>query len=64
MFESNGKNSSANPDDPYYWRFVEFGTSKMPAKPFLRPAFTAKKEQASREIIMTLQDEILRGGRK
>lgn len=63
-FKSNGKNSSANPDDPYYWRFVEFGTSKMPAKPFLRPAFTAKKEQASREIIMTLQDEILRGGRK
>ncbi len=24
--------------DPYYWRFVEFGTKKMTARPFLRPA--------------------------
>lgn len=24
---------------PYYWYFVEYGTSKMPAVPFLRPAF-------------------------
>lgn len=29
--------------DAYYWRFVEFGTSKMAARPFLRPAFEAKK---------------------
>jgi HK97 gp10 family phage protein len=27
-----------SPNDPYYWRFVEFGTSKMAAKPFLKPA--------------------------
>jgi len=32
--------------DAFYGRFVEFGTSKMPAKPFLRPAFEAKKEAA------------------
>ena len=24
--------------DPYYWRFLEFGTRKMPARSFLRPA--------------------------
>jgi HK97 gp10 family phage protein len=24
--------------DPFYWRFVEFGTSKMRARPFLGPA--------------------------
>ena len=24
--------------DPYYWRFVEFGTRKMAARPFLTPA--------------------------
>lgn len=24
---------------PYYWHFIEFGTKKMPATPFMRPAF-------------------------
>lgn len=33
-------------NDPFYWRFVEFGTSKMPARPFLRPAFEANKDKA------------------
>lgn len=28
-------------NDPYYWRFVEFGTKKMAARPFLRPAADA-----------------------
>jgi HK97 gp10 family phage protein len=32
--------------DAYYWRFVEFGTAKMPARPFMRPAFEAKKMEA------------------
>lgn len=33
-----GKAGASNPNDPYYWRFVEFGTKKMSARPFLRPA--------------------------
>ena len=32
--------------DAYYWRYIEFGTSKMAARPFLRPAFEAKKYAA------------------
>ena len=32
--------------DSYYWRFVEFGTSKMAAQPFMRPAFETTKEKA------------------
>jgi HK97 gp10 family phage protein len=24
--------------DPYYWRWLEFGTKKMTARPFLKPA--------------------------
>lgn len=60
----SGKSGAYNPNDPFYWRFVEFGTSKMPAQPFLRPAFSSKKEQAAREIITTLRDEINREGRK
>jgi HK97 gp10 family phage protein len=31
--------SYQNFGDFYYWRFVEFGTSKMPARSFLRKAF-------------------------
>jgi len=30
----------------FYWRFLEFGTKKMKARPFMRPAFEAKKEAA------------------
>lgn len=59
-----GKGGAHNPNDPFYWRFVEFGTSKMPAQPFLQPAFASKKEQAAREIITTLRDDILREAKK
>ena len=54
----SGKKGALNPKDPYYWRFLEFGTSKMPAKPFLRPAFEQTKENAATEIIKTLKDGI------
>lgn len=30
----------------FYWRFLEFGTRKMAARPFLRPAFDENREQA------------------
>jgi len=30
----------------FYGRFIEFGTSKNAAQPFLRPAFDANKEEA------------------
>jgi HK97 gp10 family phage protein len=33
--------------DAFYGRFVEFGTSKAPAQPFLRPAFEAKKMESA-----------------
>lgn len=35
---------------PAYWRFLEFGTEKLAAKPFLRPAFDAKAEEAVKAI--------------
>lgn len=31
--------------DAWYWRFLEFGTSRMPADPFLRPAFDATHDR-------------------
>lgn len=33
-------------DDPYYWRFAEFGSKKQDADPFLQPALEQGKEQA------------------
>lgn len=60
-----GRRGAKNPNDPYYWWWVEFGTSKMSAQPFLRPAFhdtqdaqlngmrrrmTASLEQAAKKI--------------
>ena len=32
--------------DSFYWRFQEFGTSKMAAHPFMRPALAAKRAAA------------------
>ncbi|AJA49531.1 phage protein, HK97 gp10 family [Clostridium pasteurianum DSM 525 = ATCC 6013] len=32
-------------DAPFWATFIEFGTSKMPAQPFLRPAFEKNKKQ-------------------
>ncbi|PNL88263.1 hypothetical protein A6J76_007395 [Aggregatibacter aphrophilus] len=57
--DKTGKGGAYNPRDPFYWRFVEFGTSKMPAKPFMRPAFEQSKQQAAQTIINTLRDEII-----
>ncbi|WP_323841566.1 MULTISPECIES: HK97-gp10 family putative phage morphogenesis protein [unclassified Moraxella] len=31
---------------PRYWHFLEKGTAKMPATPFLRPAFDNNKDEA------------------
>lgn len=40
------KGGTAAGGDTYYWRFLEFGTAKMAARPFLRPAFDPEKIQA------------------
>lgn len=55
-----GKTGAQNVDDPFFWRFVEFGTSKMRAQPFLRPAFEAKKLEAVRVALSTGQEFLRR----
>jgi HK97 gp10 family phage protein len=47
--------SSSRKGNPNYWWLVEFGTSKMAAQPFLRPAFDGKKAAALREVFNSLQ---------
>lgn len=36
-----GQRGAKNPNDPFYWRWLEFGTRKMPARPFLQRATSA-----------------------
>lgn len=48
----------SNPADPFYWVFVEFGTSKMAARPFLRPAFEARKVEAVNAAVAKFRERI------
>lgn len=50
--------------EAFYGRFLEYGTSKMAARPFLRPAFEAKKKAAAAavgEVIQTKVRELTSG---
>lgn len=50
-------------DIAYYWRHVEFGTVKMAARPFMRPAFEQNKERAKEAIIERIRTRIERAER-
>lgn len=56
----SGKAGKAYKDDgtTFYWKFLEFGTSKMQARPFMRPAFELQKEQAVKAIAAKLDERI------
>lgn len=43
--------------DAFYGRFLEFGTSKMPAQPFLRPGFEAKRKAAAAAVGDVIQEK-------
>lgn len=50
--------------EAFYGRYLEYGTSKMTAQPFLRPGFEAKKKAAAAavgEVIQTKSKELSRG---
>lgn len=49
---------------PYYWHYLEFGTSRMPAKSFLRPAFEAEKSDAAKRITERLREEVEKAAEK
>jgi HK97 gp10 family phage protein len=44
--------------DAWYWRFIEFGTRKMAARPFLRPALDSKRVEAAMAMKKRLQERI------
>lgn len=50
--------------DAYYGRFVELGTSRMAAKPFLRPAFAANIDRAIEAVRVRLEKIVEREAKK
>lgn len=59
---SDNKMKASNKRNAFYWRFVEVGTSNMPAHPFVRPAYDARQEEAARAAIARMNraiDEVL-----
>jgi len=44
--------------DGWYARMQEYGTSKMKAQPYLRPAFNEQKAQINNEIVSDLKEVI------
>lgn len=53
-----GRAGARNPNDPYYWRFLEFGTVKMTARPFLRPAAAREGEHAIQVFMRSVIPQI------
>ena len=41
-----------------YWRFLEFGTSKMPATPFMRPALATNIQQVTNKFAEVFDAEL------
>lgn len=56
-YRGQGKKANLS-QDAYYAYFVEYGTAKMAAQPFLRPAFEATKEQALQAMLTKLKERI------
>ena len=48
----------------FYWKFIEWGTKKRSAKPFLRPAFEVTKREAGRKAREVIRAEILKAAVK
>jgi HK97 gp10 family phage protein len=45
----------------WYARLIEFGTSKMAAEPFIRPAYEAKKTETGTAVASVIQEEVRNG---
>lgn len=55
-----GERGAKSKLDPYYWRWLEFGTKKMTARPFLKPAAESLPEALAKfELIVVNEVEAL-----
>jgi len=58
-----GQDYEVDPPE-YYWRFLELGTVKMGARPFIGPALAKNKEAARNAMIEILKQRIIRAHRR
>lgn len=58
------RGATENPNDPYYWRWVELPTKRatLRAQPFLRPAFDAAREDATQRVLDRLNKRLTKLG--
>lgn len=56
------KQKAAGLEDAFYGRFVEYGTAKMPARPYMRPAFDQNKEKAVQAIKDRITKRLAKAG--
>ncbi len=56
-YRKQGKKGNLS-QDAWYWHFVEFGTRKMRARPFLRPALEARRREAGQAMKDRLSERI------
>ncbi len=61
---SKKKTSKAPGGDTRYWRLLEFGTQKMPAQPFMRPALERNQTEAAQEFIKYAEKAIERAAKR
>jgi len=58
--EISGKGKGNPGGDTFYWRFLEFGTEKIPARPFMRPALSNNVMKASDAFIAEYDKRLTR----
>lgn len=56
--EVKGRGKGNPGGDTFYWRFLEFGTQKMVARPFMRPALQNNTQAATDAFSQALGTEI------
>lgn len=55
---SDNRLKTHDPRNAFYWRFVELGTSNMPAAPFVRPSYDARQDEATKAAFDTANQAI------
>ena len=59
------RRAARDPSETFYWRYLEFGTRKMKAQPFLRPAYNQNIDAATDAVVRVMNaglDRLAAGG--